>query len=122
MIQRILTILLLSVLMSSGCVTQTERVPYHRYVLPPKDEGIIEELQREFGWQPSPHRDPFYTRAARSVKETVSGWFTEQEDPQARRKKEQEQAQRQFEQQQQEAFRRLRESQEQGKTTYESIQ
>jgi hypothetical protein len=120
--KRLLTVLLLSVCFGSGCVTQTETLPYRRYVPPPQEESILEELRREFGWQPSPHRDPFYTRAARNVKETVSGWFTEQEDPQARRKKEQERVRRQFEQQQQEAFRRLRESQEQGKTTYERIQ
>jgi hypothetical protein len=64
-----------------GCVTRTERIsPYEQA---PKDESVWEELRREFGGddpratsnEPTP--EPFYTRAARSVKETVSGWFHE---------------------------------------------
>ncbi len=116
--KRLLTVLLFSLFFGFGCVTQTEKLPYRRYTPPPQDESILEELRREFGWQPSTHHDPFYNRAARSVKRTVSGWFTQQEDPQVSLKEKQEQTRRQFEQEQQEAFRRLHESQQQGRTEY----
>src|SRR5689334_20604907 len=65
-----------------GCVTQTERIPYHRYFDPPENESVMDEIRREFGWQKPPpwvHEEPFYTRAARGVKETVSGWFHKSE-------------------------------------------
>ena len=66
---------------TSGCVTQTERVsPYER----DKDESVWEEIQREFGWQsnsaPAPlgqETKPFYSRAAHKIKETVAGWFAD---------------------------------------------
>ena len=75
--------LLLGVL-SFGCVTRTERIPYHRYYDPPDNESVMDELRREFGWQkPSPwvHEEPFYKQAARSVKETVTGWFKSDNPP-----------------------------------------
>ena len=64
-----------------GCVTQTEVVsPYERY----KDESVWEEIQREFGWQnnsapapPGQATEPFYSRAAHGIKETVAGWFAD---------------------------------------------
>jgi hypothetical protein len=64
-----------------GCVTQTEVVsPYER----DKDESVWEEIQREFGWQsnnppapPGQEAKPFYSRAAHKIKETVAGWFAD---------------------------------------------
>lgn len=73
--------LLLGVL-TVGCVTQTERIPYHRYYDPPENESALDELRREFGWQKPPpwvHEEPFYKQAARGVKETVAGWFKKDE-------------------------------------------
>ena len=52
---------LIGVLFSTSCVTQTERLPYHTYTIPP------------------PEPEPFYQRATRSVKETVTGWFRDDE-------------------------------------------
>ena len=69
---------LLLVVMAVGCVTQTDRMPYHRYYDPPEDESVMDELRREFGWQKPPpwgHEEPLYKQAARGVKETVTGWF-----------------------------------------------
>lgn len=74
-------ILLLGVV-TMGCVTQTERIPYHRYYDPPENESVLDELRREFGWQKPPpwvHEEPLYKRAARGVKETVTGWFQRDE-------------------------------------------
>ena len=65
-----------------GCVTHTERIPYHRYYDPPENESVLDELRREFGWQKPPpwvHEEPLYTQAARGVKETVTKWFQEDE-------------------------------------------
>ena len=64
-----------------GCVTQTKVVsPYER----DKDESVWEEIQREFGWQnnsapapPGQATEPFYSRAAHGIKETVAGWFAD---------------------------------------------
>jgi hypothetical protein len=64
--------------LTMGCVTQTERISYHRYYNPPEDESVLDELRREFGWQKPPpwvREEPLYKRAARGVKETVAGWF-----------------------------------------------
>lgn len=75
--------LLLSVL-SFGCVTQTEQISYHRYYDPPENESVLDELRREFGWQKPPpwvHEEPLYKRAARGVKETVTGWFKSDDPP-----------------------------------------
>lgn len=75
-------IILLFVVLTVGCVTQTERIPYHRYYDPPENESVLDELRREFGWQKPPpwvKEEPFYTRAARGVKETVTGWFQNDE-------------------------------------------
>jgi hypothetical protein len=61
-----------------GCVTQTERIPYHRYYDPPENESVLDELRREFGWQKPPpwvHEEPLYKRAAQGVKKTITGWF-----------------------------------------------
>ena len=71
-------ILLLLIVSTTGCVTQTEQVSYHRYYDPPENESVLDELRREFGWQKPPpwvHEEPLYKRAARGVKETVTGWF-----------------------------------------------
>ncbi len=70
-------------LVSTGCVTQTERVsPYEQE----KDESVWEELRREFGWQsktPPPPlgqaTEPFYSRAGRAITETGSVWFADEE-------------------------------------------
>jgi hypothetical protein len=105
----------LCVMLESGCVTRTERIyPYERA---PKDESVWEELQREFGWQKrdTTHRstespEPFYKRAAQGVAETVSGWFSDNDD----RLSEQEIAadRRRFNRKREEALQRLREQQE----------
>jgi hypothetical protein len=109
--KQILAVLLLIVFFGFGCVTRTEKLPYHRYAPPPEDESVLEELRREVGWQSSPGSDPFYKRAARGVKETVSSWFhTEKNLPLT--KEEREQTHREYEQERQEALRRLRERQE----------
>ena len=76
-----LTAIVVALVWTSGCVTQTEVVsPYEQY----KDESVWEEIQREFGWQsksaPAPlgqETKPFYRRAAQSIKETVAGWFAD---------------------------------------------
>ncbi len=64
----------------TGCVTQTERVANRPYAAYPKDETVWEEVQREFGWEESSSGEPFYKSTARGIKETVSGWFEEEED------------------------------------------
>jgi hypothetical protein len=72
----------LLIVLTVGCVTQTERISYHRYYDPPENESVLDELRREFGWQKPPpwvKEEPFYTRAARGVKETVTGWFRNDE-------------------------------------------
>lgn len=110
--------LILSLLWStfeSGCVTQTERIyPYERL---PKDESVWEELRREFGWQKNDTTpqsteptEPFYKRAAHGIAETVSGWFSEEDN----RLSEQEIAadRRRFNRKREEALQRLREQQE----------
>jgi hypothetical protein len=73
-------VLLLLVTMQAGCVTQTERVPYRRYSDPPENESVLDEIRREFGWQKPPpwvQEEPLYKRAARGVKETLTGWLQE---------------------------------------------
>lgn len=105
-----------ALLMSGGCVTQTERIYPHERI--PADESVWDELRREFGWQNSnttrrivePPTEPFYKRAAQGVKETVSGWF--REDPVAAPDGELEADRRRFEQKRAEALRQLREQQE----------
>jgi hypothetical protein len=107
--------IILCVTLESGCVTQTERIyPYERA---PKDESVWEELRREFGWQKrdTAHRsaestEPFYKRAAQGMAETVSGWFSNNDD----RLSEQEIAadRRRFNSKREEALQRLREQQE----------
>ncbi|MBM4257589.1 MAG: hypothetical protein FJ147_17060 [Deltaproteobacteria bacterium] len=92
----------------TGCVTQTERIPYHRYYDPPENESVLDELRREFGWQkPSPwvREEPFFTRAARGMKETVSGWFPKDESPHTLPG--QLQTMKEFQKAQQEAIQRL---------------
>ena len=100
------TVFLLGILLESGCVTQTERVPYRPYAVP-QDDGIWAEVRREFGWEKSVHspEEPFYKRTARGIKEVVSGWFQSEETPTDAQKLEE--ARRQFEQERQKAFRRL---------------
>jgi len=121
----ILTVLLLIVLDTSACVTQTERVGYYPYARP-TDEGILDELRHELGWRKTPPHmssEPFYQRAARGVTKTISGWFHKEDTaPTDAQKREEphnqstearklEESRRQFEQERQEAFRRLREQQ-----------
>jgi len=75
-------IVLWLVVLTAGCVTHTERIPYHRYYDPPENESVLDELRREFGWQKPPpwvHEEPFYKRAAQGVKKTVTGWFQHDE-------------------------------------------
>lgn len=64
----------------TGCVSQTERVGNRPYAPYPKDESVWEEVQREFGWEQSSSGEPFYKSTAQGIKETVSGWFEEEED------------------------------------------
>jgi hypothetical protein len=109
----------LYVALGSGCVTRTERIyPYERI---PKDESVWEELRREFGWQKhdTAHRatestEPFYKRAARGMAETMSGWFSDNDD----RLSEQEIAadRQRFNRKREEALQRLREQQELDRT------
>lgn len=109
--------LLLFLLLSTGCVTKTERLPYYRYSDPPRDESVLDELRREFGWQKTPssmNQEPFYTRAVRSVKNTVSGWFQRDEEVPAGMQGGQQSFQ-QFKQEQEEAIHHLQEQQEQEK-------
>jgi len=112
----VLAVLLLATLCISGCVTRTERVGYYPHTRP-EDESVWDELRREFGWQKKPQTgpgEPFYTRAAREVKATVSGWFHKEDDTRSDAQKDAqklEESHRQFEQERQEAFRRLREQQ-----------
>jgi hypothetical protein len=82
---------------------------------------VWEELRREFGWQNhgAVHRstestEPLYKRAARGVAETVSGWFSNNED----RLSEQEIAadRQRFNRKREEALQRLREQQELDRT------
>lgn len=128
--RRLLTVLLLVVGCTSACVTQTERVGYYPHTRP-EDEGVWDELRREFGWQKKPQTvsgEPFYQRAARGVTETVSGWFHKEDTaPTGTQKLEElhhqsedvqklEESRRQFELKRQEALRHLREQQRQGLT------
>ncbi len=78
-----LVFLLLGVLLSPGCVSHTERLPYRPHMAQ-QDEGVWAEVKREFGWQPShktkkTRKGPasLYARMAQSVK----GWFTADERP-----------------------------------------
>jgi hypothetical protein len=102
---------MLSVLLAAGCVTQTERVAYYPYASH-EDESVLDELRRELGWQKTSRAasgEPFYTRAVRRVKETVSGWF--REEPTRMTAEQVEEERYRFEEKRQEALRRLREQQ-----------
>jgi hypothetical protein len=96
-----------------GCVTQTEIRPYQSYNDPYYDESVLDELKREFGWRKNKWgvMEAPYTRAARSVKETVSEWFSD--DEMASGTPEGQQSLHQLKQDQEEANRRLQELQEQ---------
>lgn len=97
-----------------GCVTETERMPYRQYYSPyQKEESVLDELKREFGWRKNTRGvvEAPYTRAARSVKETVSEWFSDEE--MGDRTPEGQLLLRQLKQEQMEAIRRSREQQEQ---------
>ncbi len=91
----------------TGCVTQTERVAYRPYVPPPKDESVWEEIQREFGWEQSSSGEPFYKGTARGIQETVSGWFSEEEDTSGKGY-DWDEARRQYEIRRQHAIQRVR--------------
>jgi hypothetical protein len=110
---RIFVELLLILLCASACVTQTKRMGYYPYARQ-GDDSIQEELRREF--RPTsprrPSEEPFYKKAVREVKETVSGWFHEEEDTQLTDAQKLKASRRQFEQERQEAFRHLHEQQE----------
>ncbi len=112
---RTVIMLLLSGFCLSSCVTRTERLPYRRYAPPPENESILDELRREFGWQPSSDGQgaPFYKRAAQGITSTVSGWLRSDDAPAAMTQEEREHLRQEFEQQRQEALRRLRERQAQ---------
>lgn len=64
-----------------GCVTETERMSPRSYYDPYADESVLDELKREFGWRKNKRGviEAPYTRAARSVNETVSEWFSDEE-------------------------------------------
>lgn len=65
-----------------GCVTQTERIHHHRYYDPPENESVLDEIKREFGWQKPPPwitEEPLYKRAARGVKDALTGWLPKDE-------------------------------------------
>lgn len=74
-------VLSLHLISFAGCVTQTERIYPHERI--PQDESVWDEVRREFGGSDSQEvinefsAEPFYRRAARGVKETVSRWFQE---------------------------------------------
>jgi hypothetical protein len=89
-------------------------MPYHRYYSPPEEESVLDELKREFGWRKNAQgkTEAPYTRAARSVKETVSGWFSDEDT--AKGIPEWQKSFRQFKQDQEDAIRRSQERQEQG--------
>lgn len=111
--------LLLGVL-SVGCVTHTEKISYHRYYDPPENESVLDELRREFGWQKPPpwvQEESLYKRAARGVKETVTGWF-ESDEPPANPLLGGMRTTQEFQQAQKEAIERL----EQQKTTETTLQ
>lgn len=97
-----------------GCVTETERMPYRQYYGPyQKEESVLDELKREFGWRKNKSGvvEAPYTRAARSVKETVSEWFSDEE--RGDRIPEGQLSLRQLKQEQMDAIRRSQEQQEQ---------
>jgi hypothetical protein len=97
-----------------GCVTETERMPYRRYYDPSQEESVLDELKREFGWRKNTQgvTEAPYTRAARSAKETVSGWFSNEET--SKGTPEWQKSLQQLKQAQTEAIRRSQEQQEQG--------
>ncbi len=73
-------------LLTAGCVTQTERISPHERI--PQDESVWEEIRREFGWDESQTSwtneapsEPFYRRAAQGVKATVSEWLRDDPAP-----------------------------------------
>lgn len=93
-----------------SCVTHTESIPYRGYD-PHRDESALDELKREFGWRKNKYGEieAPYTRAARSVKETASEWFSDEELGRGSAGE----SLQQLKQDQEEAIRRLQEMQEQ---------
>lgn len=77
----VLMVLSLHLISFAGCVTRTERIYPHERI--PQDESVWDEVRREFGGSDSQEvinkfsAEPFYKRAARGAKETVSRWFQE---------------------------------------------
>jgi hypothetical protein len=90
-------------------------MPYRRYYDPQQDETVLDELKREFGWRKNTQgkMEAPYTRAARSVKETVSDWFSDDEEA-VSGTAEWQKSFRQLKKEQLEAIRRSQERQEQG--------
>lgn len=110
----VLALFCLDLVLLSGCVTRTERIsPYERGL---KDESVWDELRRELGGGNShattaeSASKPFYTRAARGVKETVSRWF--HEDSAGLSAQEIAADRRRFEQKRAQALEQLRDQQE----------
>ena len=113
--QRLWRVLQLGVLiLLLGCLTETERMPYRRYYDPQQDESVLDELKREFGWRKNTQgvTEAPYTRAARSVKETVGSWFSDEET--SKGNPGWQKSLQQLKQAQTEAIRRSQEQQEQG--------
>ena len=74
----------LSGLIEGGCVSQTERLAYRPHLVQ-QDEGVWDEVKREFGWRTSgktkkkkkSRQESLYSKMTRSVKE----WFQDDEPP-----------------------------------------
>ena len=74
----------LSGLIEGGCVSQTERLAYRPHLVQ-QDEGVWDEVKREFGWQTSSktkkkkknQQESLYSKITRRVKE----WFQDEEPP-----------------------------------------
>ena len=92
----------------SGCVTTTERRPYHPYAVP-KEESLSQELRRVFGWDSKPRaragQEPFYKRFTKSLTRMVGGLFHEE----ASIRTPGQELRRQVEREQAEAIRKLKE-------------
>ena len=97
-------------LLGTSCATQTERIPYRPYAVSQRDESVWQEIRREFGWESlQPSGEPFYKRTARGIQETVSGWFSEEEDTSGKGY-DWDEARRQYEIRRQEAIQRVRQT------------
>jgi hypothetical protein len=74
----------LSGLIEGGCVSQSERLAYRPHLVQ-QDEGVWDEVKREFGWQTSSktkkkrknQQESLYSKMTRRAKE----WFQNKEPP-----------------------------------------